>query len=320
MKKSNQLISIMLVLGIFASNLQAVESKNGLTVQAGGSNINTDICEYKNYAHEKKNAEIITWRDESAITVLSGERIVFRKAFFSPSGTNGSFIEDGVWSPDGSYFAFRLLSSGGHMPYRIPVKIFKMHDASGKLIDAEEIVAKIPHISNISVGPYKEPYIHWLSDTKLQVSVASQDKQSDSGMYVIDLETLSAKKKDTGIIQENDTQTDLAVPRGTRLRGEILDALREPVKQAVNMDIVFVVEYIKAKRGWAWVHAFPQSKDGKSHFEDVFALLKKENGKWEVVEWPCAEEENPDCITHPAYFKNLKKRFPDIPDKILPND
>jgi len=304
---------LMVCLGMSSNGLFAGESKKDIMTVATALEISTDKCEIKSYLHKKKKAEVITWRNESAITVLSGEHIIFRKAFFSSSGYNGSFIEDGSWSPDGTYFAFRLLSSGGHMPYRTPVKILKVSDGNGKLIDAEEIIAKIPNISNIAVGPYTEPYILWLSDTQLRVSVESEDKERDSGIYIIDLETLSAKKKDN-------TKSNLTVPRGTRLRREILNALREEVKQAVNIDVVFVVKYIKAKGNWAWVHTLPQTKDGKGHYEDIFALLKKENGKWEVEEWPCAEEDNPDCITHPEYFLNLKKRFPELPEEILPNE
>jgi hypothetical protein len=277
-------------------------------------------CTSKIYRHDHLKAEVITWRDESAITIFEKNHILFREAFFSHSGTNGNFIEDGAWSPDGNYFAFRLLSSGGHMPYRNPVKIFKVHDDSKTLIDAEKIIAKIPHISNIAVGPFKKPYLLWLSDTQLQVSVESQDKKSDSGLYVIDLETLSAKKKSMGITQKKHVKTDLTVPRGTPLRKKILNALRKQVKEVQNIEMVFVVDYIKAKGNWAWVHTFPQSKDGKNHYEDISALLNRQNGNWKVVEWACTDDTNIECIGHPKYFMNLKKHFPGLPEEILPRD
>jgi len=105
---------------------------------------------------------------------------------------------------------------------------------------------------------------------------------------------------------------------GSAERKAILDALRMWVKNQHHLDVVFVVKYLKIKNGYAWLHTLPQSKDGSSGYEDISALLKKDQGRREVAEIPCAEEDNPDCIGDPGYFGGLKKRFPEMPEDILP--
>ncbi len=321
MKNIYQIFLLIGLLGLGVNGLAGEMTKETIAPNPADIKMNINDLTTKVFKQGKAMAEIITWHDESAITILLDSHIVFRKAFFSHSGYNGSFIEEGAWSPKGNYFAFRLLSSGGHMPYRTPVKIFQMNGKSLRLIDAESIIRKIPAISNIAVGPHKKPYMLWLSDTKLQISVVSHDKKSDSGMYTIDLDTLSAKKYAAAEISKSNATIDLSVPEGTSKHTAILDALRKKIKQEYSLDVVFVVNYLKAKDGWAWIHTFPQSEDGKNHYEDIFALLRQDDSRnWKVVEIPCNEEEESDCITHPAYFSNLKKRFPDLSEEILPEE
>jgi hypothetical protein len=105
---------------------------------------------------------------------------------------------------------------------------------------------------------------------------------------------------------------------GSAERRAILDALRMWVKQQHHLEVIFVVTHLKVKNGYAWVHTLPQSKDGSSRYEDISALLKKDQGRWEVAEIPCAEVDNPDCIGDPGYFDGLKRRFPEMPEDILP--
>jgi hypothetical protein len=106
---------------------------------------------------------------------------------------------------------------------------------------------------------------------------------------------------------------------GSAERKAILDALRMWVKQQHQIEVVFVVKHLKVKNGYAWVHTLPQSKDGSSRYEDISALLQKDQGRWEVAEIPCAEVDNPDCIGDPGYFGGLKRRFPEMPEDILPH-
>ncbi len=109
-------------------------------------------------------------------------------------------------------------------------------------------------------------------------------------------------------------------PKGSLMRKNILDALRNELSQTQGKKIVFVVMYLKATKDWAWIDTLPESSDGIDHYEGISALLHFEQGEWKVVELPCWEEENPECIGDPGYFMGLKKRFPHLPDQILPKE
>ena len=106
---------------------------------------------------------------------------------------------------------------------------------------------------------------------------------------------------------------------GNPLRKAVLDALRLEVKRIHGLDVVFVVEHLKVKNGWAWAHTLPQSPDGSNRYEDVSALLRLQDGVWAVAEIPCGEDENPDCLNGPGYFSGLQGRFPGIPTEIFPS-
>ena len=105
---------------------------------------------------------------------------------------------------------------------------------------------------------------------------------------------------------------------GTPIRKAVLDALRLEVKRIHGLDVVFVVRHLNVKDGWAWVHTQPQSPDGLHRYEDVAALLQLQDDAWTVVEIPCREEENPDCLTGPEYVLHLQERFPNVPIEIFP--
>jgi len=105
---------------------------------------------------------------------------------------------------------------------------------------------------------------------------------------------------------------------GSPLRKAVLDAFRKEVKRVHGLDVVFVVKYLKVKNGWAWAHTLPQSPDGSNQYEDVSALLQLQDGAWTVVEVPCGEDENPDCLNGPGYFSGLQRRFPGVPTQIFP--
>lgn len=105
---------------------------------------------------------------------------------------------------------------------------------------------------------------------------------------------------------------------GTPLRKAVLDALRQEVKRIHGLDVVFFVRHLKVQDGWAWVQTRPQSTEGSSRYEDVSALLQLQEGTWTVVEIPCGEEENPDCLNGPEYFSRLQGRFPLSPTTIYP--
>lgn len=122
-------------------------------------------------------------------------------------------------------------------------------------------------------------------------------------------------RADQGISQNLHTP-----PPGSAERRAILDAMRLKIKELHGLDVVFVVKTMNVSGGWAWVHTMPRSKDGLSRYEDFFALLRREAGRWRIAEIPCTEPENPDCIDTPGYFRKLAKRFPGLPACILPEE
>jgi len=119
---------------------------------------------------------------------------------------------------------------------------------------------------------------------------------------------------------QNHTTPALTPLPGNPVRKAVLDALRQKMKHLHKSDMIFVVKYLKVKNGWCWVHTLPQSPDSKNRYEDISALLHRKEGVWRVVELACTEEENPECLSNPAYFSELKKRFPEVPEEILPKE
>lgn len=121
-------------------------------------------------------------------------------------------------------------------------------------------------------------------------------------------------------ILQNSANTRFSVPRGTLMRKVILDSLRQEIKHLYGLKVLFVVKHLKVKDGWAWVHTLPQSPNGKNHYEDVSALLHLKGHRWEIVELACTEEDNTQCLSNPAFFLELRKRFPKVSKEILPEE
>ncbi len=105
---------------------------------------------------------------------------------------------------------------------------------------------------------------------------------------------------------------------GSGERALLLDFMRRKVMELHRLDVVFVVREMRVSEGWAWVHSEPRSKDGRSRYEDFYALLHKESGVWRIVELPCTEPDKAECMGSPDYYIRLKKRFPTLPSALLP--
>jgi hypothetical protein len=108
-------------------------------------------------------------------------------------------------------------------------------------------------------------------------------------------------------------------PAGDPVRKAVLDGLRSEVARLHGLEVVFVVGHLRVKDGWAWVGTRPRSRDGASRFEDISALLRLRDGGWQVVEIPCTEVDNPDCLEAPDYFPQLLSRYPGLPVEVLPD-
>ena len=107
---------------------------------------------------------------------------------------------------------------------------------------------------------------------------------------------------------------------GSPERRMLLDVMRRKILELHQLDVIFVVREMKLSNGWAWVHTLPRSKDGVGRYEDFIAILQKHNGIWRIAEIPCSEPDNTDCMESPDYVSHLRKRFPEMPDAILPSE
>jgi hypothetical protein len=109
-------------------------------------------------------------------------------------------------------------------------------------------------------------------------------------------------------------QSAYTPPAGSAERKNILDAFRAAwIGQGSSpiTDVVFVVNNLKVRNGWAWLDVNPQSSDGSQQFEGEQGLLRKKNGKWKVIERTAGWDA--------AYFKKLKAKYPTVPLDIFPN-
>ena len=109
-------------------------------------------------------------------------------------------------------------------------------------------------------------------------------------------------------------------PKASAERKAILDAYREARKQPgedATKGIVFVVDYMKVHRGWAWITVTPQSPAGDQHYESESALMHKEDGQWKLKARQSSEEGDEDSDDK-KFFRKLKTRFPSMPPDILP--
>lgn len=84
--------------------------------------------------------------------------------FSSPRGSNGYYVAEAKWSPDSQYFAFSLISSGGHSPWSFPIWIYgRKQNAFASFSDmisgnptlAEQIRFTAPH--SLVTTTWKKP-------------------------------------------------------------------------------------------------------------------------------------------------------------------
>ena len=102
----------------------------------------------------------------------------------------------------------------------------------------------------------------------------------------------------------------LHVPKpGSAERKSILDALRVVVEEELDQPVIFVVDRLAVKKGFAWVSAQPRRPNGQridyadtpyaeaiaqGAFDDgVMALLKLEDGSWVILEYALGSTDFP---------------------------
>lgn len=93
-------------------------------------------------------------------------------------------------------------------------------------------------------------------------------------------------------------------------RQAILDSLRAEMRRNDDRELVFVVQYLKVHKGWAWVTVNPQSPNGDQRYESESALLRKRGRTWRVLERSAGGDAK--------YFKKLKSKYKSVPMDIFP--
>jgi hypothetical protein len=95
-------------------------------------------------------------------------------------------------------------------------------------------------------------------------------------------------------------------PPGSPERRAVLDAMRAEIRRWHGLEVVFVVDELNVQEGWAWLHARPQSRDGRNRYEDVAGLLRLEQGAWRVLTFKEVDVET------------IRERFPSAPAAVFP--
>ncbi|MCO6509213.1 MAG: hypothetical protein J5I65_00300 [Aridibacter famidurans] len=87
--------------------------------------------------------------------------------------------------------------------------------------------------------------------------------------------------------------------KGSKVRKDITDALRVPVKKELKQEVVFVIDELNVDGNWAFLGGAPskpgggapdygateyqEAIDGDFFDNNIFALFRKTGGKWKVV-------------------------------------
>ncbi len=126
--------------------------------------------------------------------------------------------------------------------------------------------------------------------------------------------TLTALAMIPQTLCSKDLTKDFSDPK----RKAILDAIHHDIYAMSQMDIVLTVHTLNVENGWAWITARARSKDGKSNYEDIVALLHYKRGEWQIMELPCsADPDEPECFDEKLYNRTLFKMYPKMPRDIV---
>ena len=108
------------------------------------------------------------------IRSMSGA-VLASKDYSSPGGANGYYVLSAKWSPDSRFFAYSMMSSGGHSPWSFPIWVYSVKRnqfaSFSDMIDSSPAVAATFTIA----GPHTLHASTWKKpgdlDDKIPVSV-----------------------------------------------------------------------------------------------------------------------------------------------------
>ncbi len=104
-------------------------------------------------------------RTQRGDTVLSKDHSSLR-------GANGYYVYRGAWSPDGQYFVYSLVSSGGHSPWSFPMMVFSVKRA--QFAPFSDMIANRPTLSGDFTfsGGHALTAMTWPSDGDIEHKLA----------------------------------------------------------------------------------------------------------------------------------------------------
>lgn len=105
-----------------------------------------------------------------------------------------------------------------------------------------------------------------------------------------------------GAINFATAQSEIQTPQpGSALRVALMDGIRAAVEPELEQQVVFKVDHLAVKNGWAFMRGVPQKPDGtavnykqtkyqaaisEGMFDNnICALLQKRSGQWTVVDF-----------------------------------
>lgn len=101
---------------------------------------------------------------------------------------------------------------------------------------------------------------------------------------------------------------------GSTERKAILDALRKPVQKRVGQKVIFVVNHLRVKDGWAFFAGSARKANNKDIGEkylwgETSALLRRSGKSWTVLHWGFA--------TDTSIMEECKSKYPRAPRAIF---
>lgn len=103
-------------------------------------------------------------------------------------------------------------------------------------------------------------------------------------------------------------------PSGSVERKNILNGLRPSVERRVGQRVIFVVNRLRVKDGWAFFAGSARKTNGKTLSDkylwgETSALLRKSGGRWRVVRWGFA--------TDTSIMDECRRNYPNAPRAIF---
>lgn len=104
---------------------------------------------------------------------------------------------------------------------------------------------------------------------------------------------------------------------GSAERRAIMDDLRAARQ---TPDQIFIVDALKVLDGWAYIVVRPQTRSGGQRFETEALVLRRQSGRWTLVDALCTEDDlnSDDTCNVEKSIARVRKANPAAPASIFP--